>query len=216
MTALVQFLEYCLGRLLYRRRAYDNLLFHKSPGFHKQPTPTIPITSPDCGPTGAIFAHEYSKFGSSRFPQLSWASDTIPPSTKEFLLVCEDPDAPFGGEPNVHGIYCFIPAHVTNFGPKDIALVEEVDGLKKIASGYRVGKNRRNAVYIAPRPPLGHGPHRYLFELVALSERLNPEVIGMVPDKMELEKAVQGKVVGWGLWQATYESAWAWNRLKSE
>ena len=216
MAILLQLLEYCLGCLLHYRRAYDHLLFHKSAGFHNHPTPTISITSPDCGPTGAVLAREYSKFGSSRFPQLSWSADTVPPSTKDFLLLCEDPDAPFGGEPNVHGIYCFIPAHVTTFGPKDLELIGEVDGVKSIACGYRVGKNRRNAVYVPPRPPLGHGPHRYLFELVALSEKLDPESVSKVPNKKEIEKAIMGKVVGWGLWQATYENTWSWNRLKTE
>lgn len=213
MSTLLKLLEYSLGRLLYRRRGYDEQLFYKSAAFLKHPNPTLSLSSPDCGETGAVLTTEYSKFGSGRIPQLTWSSDEVAPSVKEFLILCEDPDAPMG-HPNVHGIYCFIPPTVISFGPKDLDLIEEVDGVKKIASGYRVGKNRRNVVYIAPRPPLGHGPHRYLFELVALNEKLDPNQISKVPDKAEIEKAIVGKVAGWGLWEATYESTWDRDQIK--
>ncbi|KAF3040066.1 hypothetical protein E8E12_004268 [Didymella heteroderae] len=215
MSIVLQCIEYLLGRLLYRRRAYDFDLFHNCAAFSEHPRPSIPITSPDCGSTGARLAHEYSKFGSGRFPQLEWKASDIPPSTKELLLLCEDPDAPLGHS-NVHGIYASIPPQVTSFGPKDIELVDKVDGVSKIASSYRVGKNRRDVVYVAPRPPLGHGPHRYLFELVALSEKLDPSKISAVPEKREIEKAIEQKVVGWGLWESTYENVWSWKRAKTE
>ncbi len=86
--------------------------------------------------------------------------------------------------------------------------------MKTIASGWRVGKNRRDIVYIAPRPPMGHGPHRYLFELVALEEKLDPAKMSKVPDKKEVEKAIEGKVVAWGVWEASYESTWDRDRVK--
>lgn len=213
MSALLKIMEYLLGRLLYRRRAYDTQLFCKSTAFKQHPNATIPVTSPDCGPTGAILSHEYSKFGSARFPQLMWSRTSLPPTTQELLLLVEDPDAPMG-HPNVHGLYTFIPPDVTSFGPKDIDLVGESYGVKRIASGYRVGKNRRNIIYIAPRPPLGHGPHRYLFELVALNAKLDPERLSTAPDKAEVEKAIEGKVASWGLWEATYESTWGRGKSK--
>jgi phosphatidylethanolamine-binding protein (PEBP) family uncharacterized protein len=213
MSAVLKFLEYCLGVLFYRRRAYDDGIFYKSTAFKNQPKPTIPIESPNCGKTGAALTNEYSKFGSGRIPQLKWSSESVPPTVKEFLLLCEDPDAPMG-EPNVHGIYCFIPPTVTSFGPRDLELIDERDGVKRIASGYRVGKNRRNIVYIAPRPLMGHGPHRYLFELVGLSEKLNASSISNVPTKTEIEKAIEGKVAAWGLWEAIYESTWDRDRIK--
>lgn len=202
---ILQIIEFCLGRLLYRLRGYDAQLFTKSPAFVQHPHPTIPITSPGCGSTCAKLKHEYSKFGGGRFPNLEW--EKAGPNVKEYLLLTEDPDAPLR-KPNVHGIYCFIPPHVTSITNEDLEVVAENDGVKHIRAGYRVGKNRRDLVYIAPRPPLGHGPHRYLFELVALSQRLDPESIGEVPTKKEVEDAIVGKVVGWGTWQATYEQEW--------
>lgn len=213
MSAILKLLEYIIGRLLYQRRAYDSQLFSVSPAFRSHLKPSIPITSPDCGPSGAIFSNHYSQFGDSRIPQLTWQASAIPSNVKELLLLCEDPDAPLG-HPNVHGIYCFIPPHVTSFGPEDLKLVDKKDGMKTIASGWRVGKNRRDIVYIAPRPPMGHGPHRYLFELVALEEKLDPAKMSKVPDKKEVEKAIEGKVVAWGVWEASYESTWDRDRVK--
>lgn len=202
---LLKMIEYCLGRLLYRFRGYDAQLLFNTKAFREHAKPSIPITSPDCGASGSKLSTEYSKFGAGRIPTLTWPSAA--PNVKEYLLLTEDPDAPLG-HPNVHGIYCFIPPTVTSFGPSDLELVGEEGDVKVIKSGWRVGKNRRNLVYIAPRPPRGHGPHRYIFELVALSQRLNPEALAKVPTKEEVVEAIDGKVAGWGLWEATYESLW--------
>jgi phosphatidylethanolamine-binding protein (PEBP) family uncharacterized protein len=207
MSLLLKLIEYALGRLLYRRRAYDKLCFFNTPAFSRHPHPDIAITSPDCGDSGAKLSKDYSKFGAGRIPELSWPPAA--PDVKEYLLLTEDPDAPFG-HPNVHGIYCFIPATTTSFGPRDLKLVrEDPEGeVKVLESGYRVGKNRRNWVYIPPRPVLGHGPHRYFFELVALNQKLDPDKISKIPTKEELAEAVKGKVCGWGIWTATYENVW--------
>ncbi|KAF2660399.1 PEBP-like protein, partial [Lophiostoma macrostomum CBS 122681] len=201
---LLKFIEWSLGKLLFRSRGYDNQCFFKSRAFKLHPTPLIEIESPDCGKTGAVLSKEYSKVGLGRFPELSWPPAS--PDVKEFLLIAEDPDSPFGA--NVHGIYCFISPTVTTFGPSDLLLAEEGGPSKILKSGYRVGKNRRSVVYIPPRPPIGHGPHRYFFELIALREQLDPNKISSVPTKEELAEAVVGKVHSWGLWSATYESKW--------
>lgn len=202
---LLKVIEYCLGRLLYRRRAYDAQCLFNTKAFREHAKPSIPISSPDCGASGAKLSREYSKLGSGRIPTLTWPPPA--PDVEEYLLLTEDPDAPLG-HPNVHGIYCFIPPTTFSLYPSDLELLKEENGQQIIKSGWRVGKNRRNVVYIPPRPPLGHGPHRYYFELVALSEKLDPEKISKVPTKEEVVKAIDGKIVGWGLWEATYENEW--------
>ncbi|KAF1849000.1 PEBP-like protein [Cucurbitaria berberidis CBS 394.84] len=202
---LLKVLEYCIGRLLYRLRGYDELCFFRSRAFAQHAKPNITITSPDCGNSGAKLSNDFSKFGIGRFPSLQW--ERAGPDVKQYLILTEDPDAPLR-KPNVHGIYLFIPPTVTSITNDDLKLVDDVDGVKTVQAGYRVGKNRRNAVYVLPRPPLGHGPHRYFFEVVALSECLDPGMISKVPTKDELEEAIVGKVVGWGLWEATYEQKW--------
>lgn len=203
--SFLKVLEYCIGRLLYRLRGYDNLCFFNSRAFAQHAKPSMTITSTDCGTSGARLSNEYSKFGAGRFPTLTW--EPLGPNVKEYLILTEDPDAPLR-KPNVHGIYLCIPPTVTSITNDDLKITGEVDGVKTIQAGYRVGKNRRDVVYIPPRPPLGHGPHRYFFEIVALNERLDSRLISKVPTKKELEEVIAGKVVGWGLWEATYEHKW--------
>lgn len=207
---LLKLLEYCIGKLLYRRRGYDALAFFKSRAFSQHPKPSITITSPECdddaSDTTAQLSHDHSMFGAGRFPQLQWESADA--SIEEYLLLTEDPDAPFG-KPNVHGIYLLIPPHVTGFTNDDLQLVgEDEDGVKVIKAGYRVGKNRRDRVYIPARPVLGHGPHRYFFILVGLTKKLDSRMLSKVPTKEEVEEAIVGKVAGWGMWEATFEQQW--------
>ncbi|PVH94030.1 PEBP-like protein [Periconia macrospinosa] len=201
---LLNALEYILGRLLYRRRGYDALLFHNLKPFAAHPTPSLKLTSPDCGASGAQLSDTYSAFGAGHIPTLQWPAASA--STAEYLLLSEDADAPLG-HPNVHGIYTGIPRTTTSISPADLEVVgEESDGVKVIKSGWRVGWNRRGKVYIPPRPPRGHGAHRYFFVLVALREKLDWRVLGRVPRKGELIEAVDGKVEAWGVWEGRYES----------
>ncbi len=100
MTAL---LEVTLAYLLQNKRGRDEKSFFKGPAFASFMEPTISLTSPDCGETNGTFSKEYIFEGGGRFPTLEWkASDDIAPKVKEWLLVSEDPDAPFS-TPNCHG-----------------------------------------------------------------------------------------------------------------
>ena len=209
VQTILKYIEYAIGRVLASRRGYDAAIFVKTPPFAAFPSPTLDLTSPDCGPSESVMSNEYSMFGGGLIPSFSWAAGG--PDVKEYILISEDVDAPLG-HPNVHGIYCFIPASTTGVTPADF---EEIEGegkgngaVRMLKSGWRVGKNRRGWVYIPPRPIMGHGPHRYFWELVALKEKLDPEVVSEVPTKEELAKLVEGKVVGWGQWVGVFTRNW--------
>ena len=63
-----------------------------------------------------------------------------------------------------------------------------------------------------PKPVLGHGMHRYFFQVVGLSERMDwDEVEGEAGSERlslaVLKEKVQGKVVAWGVWIGTFERA---------
>ncbi|RDW56972.1 hypothetical protein BP5796_13039 [Coleophoma crateriformis] len=207
LSTILKYVEYALGKLLISRRGYDDGLFSRTPAFRKCPEPTIQLSSLDCGPSYSRLSHDYSMFGKGLMPTLTWpeANENI----REYLVIIEDVDAPFGGKPNVHGIYALIPPSTTSLSPHDLETVDtDVKGQHRLKSGFRVGKNRRNVVYIPCRPPLGHGPHRYFCELVALSEKLDPDTLSPVPTKEELAELVKGKVVAWGEWVGVYESDW--------
>lgn len=61
-------------------------------------------------------------------------------------------------------------------------------------------------MYIPARPPRGHGPHRYFFVLVSLSEKLDLERLVKVPTKQEVVAEIEGEVAEWGVWEGKYES----------
>ena len=151
------YIEYGLARMLINFRGRDEQLFFKGPAFAVCPNPTFEIESPDCGKTNCAMTDEYSQVGTGRMPELKWP--TASPDVKEWLIISEDPDAPLPA-PIVHGIYYSIPPTTTSICPRDFELVEGKDKAKLLKSGFKLGKNRHSSVYTAPRPPLGHGPHR--------------------------------------------------------
>ena len=192
---LPPFIEGTLGTLLSSQKGRDAKLFTSTPPFSSIPA-TIPITSPDCGVSGSAMGAEYSQLGSERFPLLKWPAN---PEVKEWLIIVEDPDAPLPS-PIVHGLYVGLEGSVTEFGGESVKPNGEMKG-----KGWRVGRNRKGTVYIGPRPVLGHGVHRYMFDVVGLKEKLE---LSEYPTKEECGKAVEGKIVGWGRWMGTFERKW--------
>lgn len=202
--AVMKLIEYCLGYALYRSRDHDVHLFIKSAAFFQHPRPTIRMASPDCGDSGAILPEQFTKFGSGDFPSLRWLKPAET-SIAEYVMIIEDPDSPLG-KPNVHGIYCGIPSSVDSLVQDDLAVMGESNGIWHVKAGYRVGSNHRNAIYILPRPPRGHGPHCSMFQLVALNDRLHIDYLSQVPTKLELTQALNRKVAAWGIWEAIFEA----------
>jgi phosphatidylethanolamine-binding protein (PEBP) family uncharacterized protein len=197
------FIEGCLGTLFASAKGRDAKLFVKEPAFSKFPEPTFSVESPDCGPSGSTMQEEYTQLGRERFPQLKWTPGPLGAQIKEYLIICEDPDAPLP-TPITHGLYWAIPGEATEFGGDAIKKDGDVKGI----AGYKVGKNRKGTVYLGPRPVLGHGEHRYMFDVVGLNEKLDASKLSEIATKEELSKAIEGKVVGWGRWMGTFERKW--------
>jgi phosphatidylethanolamine-binding protein (PEBP) family uncharacterized protein len=197
------FIEGCLGSLFSNAKGRDAKLFIKERAFSSFPEPTFVVESPDCGPSGSAMGEDYSQLGSERFPLLKWNTDSLAPEIKEYLIIVEDPDAPLP-TPITHGLYWGITGETTGFGGEAVKPNGDVKGGK----GYRVGKNRKGTVYLGPRPVLGHGEHRYMFDVIGLKEKLDAKNLNEIPTKEDLSKAIDGKVVGWGRWMGTFERKW--------
>lgn len=210
----MDYIEQALAWLLSSRRGHDAGLFHKTRAFANVPEPTIPLECPDIGPTGSTILPEYGFFGKGLFPTLRWPDQTsLKEKIKEYLLVVEDPDAPLS-QPVVHGLYYSIPATRTSVRNEDFEKQQQQQQQQgkeggetyTLKGGFKYGQNRRGTVYIPPRGLLGHGPHRYFYQLVALKE---PVDVSRLRDpaatKEEIVELIDGKVVAWGLWIGVWE-----------
>lgn len=131
---------------------------------------------------GGPIPERYTGEGDDVSPALSWTD--APGGTKQFALICHDPDAPLikpGRYGFVHWVLYNIPGTVNSLD----------EGIADYTSGVNdFGKE----AYGGPMPPEGHGTHHYFFWLLALGAepelsaglsmwdllaRIEPEVIGM-------------------------------------
>lgn len=233
--AILRYIEWGLAQLLYRARGHDANLLTRSDLFKAIPQ-NIHVTSPELGPSGShLTLEQHSKLGANKFPRLQWslAPDTAgisPSDIQEYMLVCEDADSPLP-TPGLHGLYYSIPPSKTSVGPEDFEIDTDTDGKgdndaaatpttasttantstsepKWLKGGFRLGRNHRGSVYIGPRPPVGHGPHRYFFQVVALKEKVKTAEMSPVATKEELMQQINGKIIGWGVWVGIFEHKW--------
>jgi Raf kinase inhibitor-like YbhB/YbcL family protein len=148
---------------------------------------SLQLTSPAIKPNKSIPV-DYTADGKNVSPPLKWTG--IPPGTKSFALLCEDPDAPRGTF--THWVVCNVPAEASE-------LVEAA-----LPRGAVQGENSfGEAAYGGPSPPPGQ-PHHYHFKLYALDTSLT--LIGHFSAE-GLKSEMQGHILGEadlvGLYQRT-------------
>jgi Raf kinase inhibitor-like YbhB/YbcL family protein len=105
---------------------------------------------------GQTLPRTYVHGGDNQSPPLHWWD--APERTRSFMVVCEDPDAPKGTFR--HWAYFDIPDTYEAL-PEGAGRVGQPTGRQAVNDfGY--------PRYDGPEPPIGHGPHRYVFRLYAL------------------------------------------------
>jgi Raf kinase inhibitor-like YbhB/YbcL family protein len=114
-------------------------------------------------------------------PLLSWSE--VPENTKSFVLICDDPDAPF--KIWVHWVLFNIEPQVNKL--KEEITEEELESLNIVGGLNDFGK----VTYQGPCPPSGKA-HRYFFKLYALDDMLPLE---QGATKKEVIKAMQGHII---------------------
>ncbi|KAA8900252.1 phosphatidylethanolamine-binding protein [Sphaerosporella brunnea] len=202
MNYVPSFVEYGLGRLFRNFRGRDDKLIQRGSAFANCPEPSLTLECPEVGPSGSSLSVKHTAFGEQLFPTLRWPAVT--PNIKEYLLIVEDPDAPLPN-PITHGLFYSIPATATGVTAQDIELVKGSAVPNLLKGGFKYSPNRGH-IYRGPRPPRGHGPHRYWFTLIGMNEALDVKKLSPLAKKEELLVAIQGKVVGWGSWIGVFEN----------
>lgn len=143
---------------------------------------------------GAPIPRRYTCDGDDVPPPLSWTG--APDGTRSFVLIIDDPDAPDPAAPKtvwVHWVLYDIPANVHE--------LPDGGGPGSLPTGAREGKNGWNRRgYGGPCPPIGR--HRYFHKLYALDTELGD--LGM-PEKAEVERAMEGHVLEQAELMGTYE-----------
>jgi hypothetical protein len=155
---------------------------------------TFDLSSPAFA-DGAMLPPRFTADGEGVSPPLVWGP--LPEGTGCLALIVEDPDAP-SLQPLVHAIVWNIPPDTQRLAEGAI----RADGAGS-PDGRDVGRNSFFAEgWLPPDPPTGHGPHRYAFQLFALSGDAGEP--GETPGRGALVKAMAGRVLAAGLLTGLY------------
>lgn len=154
----------------------------------------IVLTSDGVGVDGRIDPR-HAALGAGLSPPLAWSRVE---GAEAYALIVEDPDAP-REEPFIHWLAWNIPGHLT-------ALPEGLPNEARLITpqGMIQGRNDMGGYgWFGPKPPPGHGVHRYHFQLFAMPARLDlsPEA----PTR-DLVDALKGRTLAEGELIGTYEA----------
>jgi Raf kinase inhibitor-like YbhB/YbcL family protein len=154
----------------------------------------ITVFSRSQGADGRL-ADRHSAYHDNVSPPLEWTEVT---GAKAYALVVEDPDAP-REQPFVHWMIWNIPGEARSLPeglPNSAELITPQNAVQ--------GRNDMGGHgWFGPRPPAGHGVHRYYFQLFALDEPLE---MGPETPLVELLNALKAHTVAEGEMMATYEA----------
>lgn len=154
----------------------------------------ITLTSTAVSPDGRL-ADQHSAYFDNLSPPLRWHSV---PDVKAWAIVVEDPDAP-REQPFVHWMIWNIEGEVQHLDQG----VPNRDVLPTPQAAIQ-GKNDMGGYgWFGPRPPPGHGVHRYYFQIFALDDFIPMD--SDTPLK-QLLNALKGNTIAKGEMMATYEA----------
>lgn len=157
---------------------------------------TIELSSPAFA-NGARLPVRFTADGEGISPPLVWRG--IPEGAASLALLVEDADAPVPS-PLVHALVWNLPAD--SAGLDEGTIVADGPEGEARGDGSNVGRNSYMLEgWLPPDPPPGHGAHDYVFQLFALSQRVD---VLSNPGRSEFTRAIKGRVLAAGLLVGTY------------
>lgn len=142
---------------------------------------------------GGMIPIVYSEDGDQISPPIRWSG--VPDAAEAVAIILEDADSPTP-KPLVHAIVADLPGEDGELleGAMPPSTREDAD--------LQMGRNSfLKRGYLPMDPPPGHGPHRYCFQVFALSEAPTTQIVG----RSAFVKSLEGKVLAKGMLTATYE-----------
>ncbi|KAJ5766014.1 uncharacterized protein N7511_003630 [Penicillium nucicola] len=207
---VLHYFAFIVGRLLYACRGHDAYQIIHSRAFKETPDANMTLESPECGPSGSklpLHCTCLADDGRGYLPELRWSPPSSHEPVQEFVLICEDLDAPIPFYVFHHGLLWAIPASTLSANKEDVQPDQHDKISRQTTAGWRFVPNMLGTPYAGAGAPLGHGSHRYLFTIVALNAPLKfkcPEGTS----KKDIKRAMNGKVIGWGQWTGVFERPW--------
>lgn len=154
--------------------------------------PAFPLQSSDI--TNGDRIPEPHRGGSDVTPHLAWSD--LPEGTKSIAITCFDPDAPTAAG-FWHWAVANIPVDVTEL---PTGKADEV--LSKYSQVINLKGDSGSRGYYGPKPPEGHGPHRYLFAVHAVDV-----------EELDIDASVTPTVLGFNLYfhSLARSIVWGWD-----
>ena len=154
----------------------------------------IVVTSTALQPDGRL-EDRHSAYHDNISPPLNW---TDVPGAVAWAVIVEDPDAP-QEEPFIHWMIWNIEGGITAL-PEGLP---NVDFLLTPQGGIQGRNGQHGFGWFGPRPPAGHGEHRYYFQVFALDTMIPMDAETKLP---ELLNALRARTLASGEMMATFEA----------
>jgi Raf kinase inhibitor-like YbhB/YbcL family protein len=188
---MLEKIPHWLGRALTNVRAgHDKLTLAT---IDLEGAASLAISSPAFAPGGRI-PPRFTADGEGVSPPLTWSN--VPEGTESLALIVEDPDAPTP-QPMVHAIVVDIDPSLTGLPEAAIRPDGEGDVDKNVGRNSGLSEG-----WLPPDPPTGHGPHDYVFQLLALGAGRGCE--DSSPGRTGFKDYVAGRVLAAGVLVGTY------------
>lgn len=152
------------------------------------------VMSAAVGPDGRI-EDRHAAYHDNVSPPITW---TQVAEAQSYALVVEDPDAP-QEKPFVHWMIWNIPAAADGL-PEGVPLAQRISPPDPIVQGRN---DNGDYGWFGPRPPAGHGVHRYFFQVFAVDTLLE---LGPDTPLEDLLTALKGNTIAKGELVGTYEA----------